>query len=89
MEDAKDYLNGLETTINAYNLELTIKDQNDAVIKAEAKYKNLASEGEDLESKRAGLEKKIADNKNDQQLQLKEIENQKQRLTQWVGQRKS
>jgi hypothetical protein len=89
MEDAKEYLNGLATTINAYNLELTIKDQNDAVIKAEAKYKNLASEGEDLESKRAGLEKKIADNKNDQQLQLKEIENQKQRLTQWVGQRKS
>jgi seryl-tRNA synthetase len=89
MDDAKDYLNGLETTINAYILELTIKDQNDAVIKAEAKYKNLANEGEDLENKRAGLEKKIADNKNDQQLQLKEIENQKQRLTQWVSQRKS
>jgi len=89
MDDAKDYLNGLATAIDAYNLELTIKDQNDAVIKAEAKYKSLANEGEDLENKRISIEKKIADNKNDQQQQLKELENQKQRLTQWVGQRKS
>jgi hypothetical protein len=64
MDDAKDYLNGLATTIDTYNLELTIKDQNDAVIKAEAKYKSLANEGEDLENKRTGIEKKIADDKN-------------------------
>ncbi len=89
MDDAKDYLNGLATAIDAYNLELTIKDQNDVIIKAEAKYKSLANEGEDLENKRTSIEKKIADNKNDQQQQLKEIENQKQKLTQWVGQRKS
>jgi hypothetical protein len=89
MNDAKDYLNGLAMAIDAYNLELTIKDQNDAVIKAEAKYKNLTNEGEDLENKRTGIEKKIADNKNDQLQQLKEIENQKQKLTQWISQRKS
>jgi hypothetical protein len=89
MNDAKDYLNGLATAIDAYNLELTIKDQNDAVIKAEAKYKSLTNEGQDLENKRTAIEKKIADNKNDQQQQLKEIENQKQKLTQWVSQRKS
>jgi len=89
MNDAKDYLNGLATTIEEYNLELTIKDQNDAVIKAEAKYKSLANDGEELESKKIALEKKIADNKNDQQLQLKEVGNQKEKLTQWIGQRKS
>lgn len=88
MNDAKDYLNGLATAIEAYNLELTIKDQNDAVTKAEAKYKSLANEGEELENKRTSIEKKIADNKNDQQQQLKEIDNQKQKLTQWVSQRK-
>jgi hypothetical protein len=49
----------------------------------------LANEGEDLENKRMGIEKKIADNKNDQQQQLKEIENQQQKLTQWVSGRKS
>jgi hypothetical protein len=89
MDDAKNYLNELASSISAYNLEQTIKDQNDAVIKAETKYKNLVSDGNDLENKRAAIEKKIADNKNDQQQQLKEIENQKQKLSQWVGQRKS
>jgi hypothetical protein len=89
MNDAKDYLNGLAIAIDAYNLELTIKDQNDAVIKAETKYKSLINEGEDLENKKTAIEKKISDNKNDQQQQLKEIENQKQKLMQWVSQRKS
>jgi hypothetical protein len=89
MNDAKDYLNGLATAIQAYNLERTIKDQNDAVIKAEIKYKILTNEGAELENKKAAIEKKIADNKNDQQQQLKEVENQKQKLTQWVSQRKS
>ena len=88
MNDAKDYLNGLASAIDAFSLELTIKDQNHAVIIAEAKYKILTSEGGDLENKRTAIEKKIADNKNDQQQQLKEIGNQKQKLTQWIGQRK-
>jgi len=89
MDDAKNYLNELASSISAYNLEQTIRDQNDSVIKAETKYKNLVSDGNDLENKRTTIEKKIADNKNDQQQQLKEIENQKQKLSQWVGQRKS
>lgn len=89
MEDGKKYLNDLATAIDGYNLELTIKDQNDAVTKAESKYKSLTDEGENLEKKRMDLDKKIADNKNDQQQQLKEIDSQKQKLTQWVGQRKS
>jgi hypothetical protein len=89
MDDAKNYLNDLALAIDAYNLELAIKNQNDAVIKAETKYKNLTNDGEDLEKKRSALDKKIADNKNDHELQLKEIENQKQKLTQWVSQRKS
>jgi hypothetical protein len=89
MNDAKDYLNGLSLAIDTYNLKLTIKSQNDAVIKAEAKYRSLTNEGEDLENKRAAIEKKIANNKTDQQQQLKEIENQKQKLAQWVSQRKS
>jgi hypothetical protein len=89
MEEGKSYLNGLAIAIEAYDLELSIKAQNDEVIKAEAKYKSLSNEGEDLEKKRSAIEKKIADNKNDQQQQLKEIENQKQKLAQWVSQRKA
>jgi len=67
MNDAKDYLNGLAITIDAYNLELAIKDQNHAVIIAEAKYKILTNEAGDLDKKRAAIEKKIDDNRNDQQ----------------------
>lgn len=89
VEDGKNFLNDLAMAIDAYNLELTIKGQNDAVIKSEAKYKSLANEGDDLEKKKTAIEKKIADNKNDQQQQLKEVDNQKQKLAQWVSQRKS
>jgi hypothetical protein len=89
MEDGKNFLNDLAMAIDAYNLELTIKGQNDAVIKSESKYKSLANEGDDLEKKKTAIEKKIADNKNDQQQQLKEVDNQKQKLAQWVSQRKS
>lgn len=88
MNDAKNYLNDLAYAIDAYNLELTIRDQNDAVMKAEAKYKTLVNDGEELEKKRIAIDKKIADNKNDQQQQLKEIESQKQKLSQCVSQRK-
>ena len=88
MNDAKDYLNGLATAIAAFDLEQSIKDQNSAVAKAESKYKNLVNEGDDLEKRRVELVKKIEDNKSEVLAQLREVENQKQRLTQWIGLRK-
>ena len=89
MDDAKTYLNDLSQAIESFNVELMIKEQNDAVAKAEAKYKALVNDGDDLEKRRTEIVKKLSNNQNDQQLQLKEIENQKQKLTQRVGQRKS
>lgn len=89
MEQAKIYLNELIPAIEAYNLEVQIKDQNQAVIKAESKYKNLTDDGADLEKKRVTIEKKIQDNKREQQTQATEVENQKQKLMVWINQRKS
>ena len=89
MEAAKIYLNNLAMAIDAYNLEVTIKEQNEAVTKAESKYKNLSSDGDELIKKRSELDKKIEDNKIEVQAQMKEVENQKLRLAQWVSQRKS
>ena len=89
MEQARDYLNGLVPAIDAYNLELQIKEQNAMVIKAESKYKSLQHDGEDLVKKRENLEKKIEDNKRDQQKQMTEIENQKQKLAVLSSGRKS
>jgi hypothetical protein len=89
MNDVRDYLNGLPKTVEANILGLTIKDENDVVIKAETRYKSLTIEGEDLENKTAAIDKKIADNKNNQQPQSMEIENEKQKLSKKVSQRKS
>ena len=77
MEQAKEYLNELIPAIDAYNLELVIKDQNESLIKAESKLKSLINDGADLEEKRVGIDKKIADNKAEQQKQANEIESQK------------
>jgi len=89
MDNARAYLDDLGAAVNAYNLEIKIKDQNDAVAKAESKYKNLAKDAEELGKKRTELDRKISDNKDNLQRQLIEIENQKQKLTQWITQRRS
>jgi hypothetical protein len=89
MDEAKTYLNELVSTIEAYNLELQIKEQNKLVASSEAKQKNLLSDGEDLVKKKAAVEQKIADNKLQQQSQELEVQNQKQKLAALVSQRKS
>jgi hypothetical protein len=88
MDEAKSYLNGLVPAIDAYSLELAIKDQNEVILQAEAKYNSLVDNGADLEKKRVALDKKVQDNKFDQQTQAVEVENQKQKLANLVSQRK-
>lgn len=88
MEEAKTYLNELVPAIEAYNLELQIKDQNKGVISAENKYKSLANEGVELERKKLAIEKKIESNKQEQLAQTAEVENQKQKLGTKVAERK-
>lgn len=88
MEEAKSYLDGLMPTIEAYNLELQIKDQNAAVTTAEARYKNLKNDGADLEKRKQELEQKIHNNNMEQQTLLNEIELQKQKLATKISERK-
>jgi hypothetical protein len=89
MQEAKDFLNELIPVMDAYNLELRIKDQNDLVNKEEKKYKNLVEDGNDLDKKRASIENKISDNKKDQMKQGSIVDQQKQNLASLVNQRKS
>jgi len=89
MEQAKDYLDQLVPAIEAYNLELQIKEQNDRVIKAESKYKNLVENGDDLNKDKINIEQKIVNNKDDQARQTVELAKQKQALALLVDQRKS
>ena len=89
MEQAKTYLNELLPAIDAYKLELAIKDQNESLTKAESKLKSLVNEGKDLEDKRTNIDKKIADNKAVQENQVNEVEAQKRKLAEIVAQRKN
>lgn len=88
MEQAKTYLNELAPAIEAYNLELNIKEQNKTVIKAESLYKTQLDNGADLEKRRTDLEARISDNKAEQQKLLGDVDAQKQKLTTLINQRK-
>lgn len=88
MEQAKAYLNGLTPAIEAYNLELMIKEQNQVVIKSESTYKTQFNSGTELEQKRTELETRILENKTEQEKHLADVNTQKQKLTDLVNRRK-
>ena len=89
MEQAKDFLNNLVPVMQAYKLELQIKEQNDVVIKEEKKSKTMMNDGVDLTKKKYDIERKIEDNKQGQDKQNAEVERQKQALALLVNQRKA
>ncbi len=78
---AKSYLNNMLPDVEAANLELEIKAQEEAIAKAEKKLR-------DLRDDQSSLEKKLADNKTDQENTQKDIENQKQSLGTLIGKRR-
>ena len=77
---AKGFLNNLLPDVEAANLELQIKAQEEVVAKAEKKLKNLQSDKDDMEKKIRKLQDDIKDNLKDQENTQKDIENQKQAL---------
>lgn len=77
---AKMFLNNLIPEIEAANLELQIKEQEDIVAKAEKKLK-------DLKDDQASLEKKLEENKTNQESTQSDIEAQKQKLGTLIGKR--
>jgi hypothetical protein len=88
VDNAKTYLNNLRETTAAYDLELQITDQEDAVKKASKKYVNLVDEATDLQKKKRKLEDQIAQNLVDQKNQQDEEAKQKQMLDVLKGKRK-
>lgn len=82
IENAKNFLNNMLPAVEAADLELQIKAQEDVIAKAE---KKLA----DLKSEQTNLEKKLVQNKSDQESTQKDIANQKQTLGVLVGKRKT
>jgi chromosome segregation ATPase len=82
ISSAKAFLNGMLPDIEAANLELQIKAQEEVVTKAEKKLK-------DLKVDQASLEAKLQQNKTDQENTQKDIEAQKQSLGILIGKRKT
>lgn len=79
---AKEFLAGMLPDVEAADLELKIKAQEDVVARAEKKLS-------DLKDDQTSLEKKLAQNKTDQESTQKDIEAQKQALGVLVGRRKT
>ena len=82
INNAKSFLNNMLPEVEAADLELRIKDQEETVAKAERKLKNLKDD-------QSSLEKKLNDNKADQEATQKDIEAQKQALGILIGNRKT
>jgi peptidoglycan hydrolase CwlO-like protein len=87
--NAKTFMNRLAPDVDAYNLDMQIKDQEETVAKAEKKLKNLGEDQEIIEKKIKKLQEDLKDNAKDQENQQKEVEKQKQNLEDLKGKRKS
>lgn len=86
--NAKNFLDKHNESATAYDLELQIKDQQEASDKAAKKYNNLVEDGQDLVKKKEKLEKEIVDNTKKQADQKAESEKQRQILTTLMAKRK-
>lgn len=78
--ESKELLNTMAPFIDAYNLDVQIKLQEEVVKKSEKKLLNLKDDQYDLEKKLKNLQDKIAQNKNDQLLQTEDLNRQRDAL---------
>jgi len=76
VQKAKSFLNNLQHVMETANLEFLIKEQEEALAKAEKKLKSLKDEQESIEKRIKKLEDDLKSNNKDQDNQQKEVENQ-------------
>ena len=87
--NAKTFLINMIPDIEVANLELQITAQEDAVSKAEKKFKSLKGDKADMEQKIRKLQDDIKDNEKEQDFQQKEIENLKKILDELRAKRRN
>jgi hypothetical protein len=86
---AKRFLNDLLPNVEASHLEFQIRAQEEVVVKAEKKLKNLQNDKKDMEEKIRKLQDDIKTNEKNQVNTEQEISNQKTALEALKGKRKS
>jgi hypothetical protein len=87
--NAKAFLTNLLPDIEVANLELQITAQEDVVLKAEKKLKNLQTDKDDMEKRIKKLQDDIKENEKNQEKQTGEIENQRKALDALKAKRKT
>ena len=80
VSDSKELLNRIAPYIDAYNLDVQIKKQEEVVKKSEKRLLNLKDDQYDLEKRLKSVQDKITQNKNDQLLQTEDLNRQKDTL---------
>ncbi|MDE3248576.1 MAG: hypothetical protein KGO82_07955 [Bacteroidota bacterium] len=88
LDGAKDLLNDMVPSIDAYNLEVQIQDQEDVLKKSQKKYDGLVDDQKDYEKKIKNLQDKLEENKKDQEKQSDEVKKQQSILDTLKGKRK-
>lgn len=77
VENGKELLNSMVTSIQASGLEAAIAQQEELVRKEEKRLKNLEEDQSDLEKRIKNLEEKVEENKQDQRKQADELSKQR------------
>lgn len=77
VDEAKTYLNNLTPTVDAYNLEVTIAQQDDVIKKAEKRLNNLQDDQRNYEKKISSLNEKLSQTKHDIDAQNAELAKQR------------
>jgi hypothetical protein len=80
VSDSKELLNRMAPYIDAYNLDVQIRKQEEVVKKSEKRLLNLKDDQYDLEKRMKSVQEKITQNKNDQLLQTEDLNRQKDAL---------
>ncbi len=88
LTNAKNFLDSQVVAIEAFDLEVQVTDQDNAVKKGDKKMSKLIDDANDLQKKKAKIEKDIEDNLKEQENQRKELETQNQILNTLKGKRK-
>ena len=88
INNAKIFLDNLMPAVAAFDLQQQVTAQQEAVKKAERKYKNLQDDADDFQKRKKRIEQQIEDNQKDQKVQVVEIEKQKQVLEALRGRQK-
>ncbi len=77
LEDGRTFLNEMAPSVGAFDLEVSIKEQDQIVEKAEKKLKSLEDNEKNLEKKIRDLQEKLTENRRDQESQRAELSKQR------------